>query len=233
MKRNYIGALGAFLSFAFLGAMVAYSQPAPAPALGVFRIFDTINSTACTFANQKNCGADVNQVGQLSVDHQGKRVTYRAAATGLVPVASATDVAYLSGSATKTVKVTRIIVSGSAGTNLGVPVSIIKRSTANSAGTCASLTSVPMDSSDSAGTAVATSCTANPTTGTTVGTVANQQLWLPTTGGAASPVADFRFGDFGGKPVYLRGTSQVLAVNLNAVSVTSGLLYITFEYTEE
>lgn len=233
MKRNYIGAFFAFLSFAFLGAMVAYSQPAPAPTLGVMRIFDAINSSACNFANQKNCGADVNQVGQIAVDTKPKRITYRANIAGLVPAASATDVFYISGSATKTVTVNRVVVSGTAGTAVVVPVQIIKRSTANSGGTCAASTNVPLDSSDAAATAVVSSCTANPTTGTAVGTVASQAVFLSLSSAVNAGAGEFNFGANNGKPVVLRGTSQVLAVNFNAVSVSSGVVTAYVEWTEE
>lgn len=213
-------------------AGVAFAQGF-APQLGISRIFDTVNGATCTFALQRNCGADVNQVGQLAVDLKPKRITYRANVAGLVPAASATDVFYINGSASKTITVNRLFVSGSAGTNVGVPMQVIKRSTATTGGTCAAATNVPLDSADAAATAVVNSCTANPTPGTSVGTVASQQVWLPTTSGVTGPPGDFRFGDANGKPVVLRGTAQGLALNLNGVSVTTGALTVWIEWTEE
>ena len=231
MKRLLLAALG--VALIGIAAWQAIAQPAPAPQLGIFRVYDAVNTANCTFAATRNCGADVNQVGQLSVDTVGKRITYRATATGLVPVASATDVFYISGSATKTVKVNRIFVTGTAGTNVGVRAQIVKRSTANSDGTCAAVTRVPVDSANTAPTAVVTSCTANPTTGTLVGAVASQSVWLPTTAGVSGAPGDFRFGDTNGQPVVLRGTAEVLAVNLSGTSITSGLLEVFIEFTEE
>lgn len=232
MFKKYLVAAG-LLATLCAGAWIASGQPAPAPVLGVMRIYDATNTAICTFSAQKNCGTDVNQVGQLAVDTKPKRITYRANIAGLVPAASATDIVYINGSATKTVTINRVFVTGTAGTAVAVPVQIIKRSTASSGGTCAAMTSVPLDSSDAAATAVVNSCTANPTPGTSVGTVASQSVFFSLASAVNAQPGDFKFGDTNGKPVVLRGVAQGLAVNLNAVSVSSGVLTAWIEWTEE
>lgn len=232
MKKGYFAAL-ALAALSLVGAWQLAAQPAPAPVLGVQRIVDFTNSAICTFARQQNCGTDVNQVGQLAVDTKPKRITYRANIADLVPVASATDIVYINGSATKTVTINRIFITGTAGTAVAVPVQIIKRSAATSGGTCAAMTSVPLDSSDTAATAVVNSCTANPTPGAAVGTVASQSVFFSLSSAVNAQPGDFTFGDTNGKPVVLRGVAQGLAVNLNAVSVSSGVLNVWIEYTEE
>lgn len=226
-------AICALTSVLLTGAWIASGQPAPAPILGVARLMHYTNPSICTFAKIYNCGVNANQVGQLQVDTKPKRITYRANIAGLVPVASATDVFYISGSATKTVTVNRIMVTGTAGTAVAVPIQIIKRSTANSGGTCAASTNVPLDSSDTAATAVVTSCTANPTTGSAVGTVASQSVYLSLSSDVPAVPGDFTFGNTNGKPLVLRGVAQVVAVNFNAVSVSSGVVNAWVEWTEE
>ena len=232
MFKKYL-AVASLIGLLLVGAWQASGQPAPAPVLGVQRIYDAINSTACTFAAQKNCGVDVNQVGQIAVDTKPKRITFRANVAGLVPAASATDVFYINGSATKTVTVNRIYVTGSAGTAVAVPVQIIKRSAATSGGTCAAATNVPLDSSDTAATAVVNSCTANPTLGAAVGTVASQSVFFSLSSAVNAAPGDFDFGKTNGKPLVLRGVAEGLGVNLNAVSVSSGVLTVWIEWVEE
>lgn len=161
-------------------------------------------------------------------------VAYSASVSGLVPAASATDVFTITGSATKIVKITRIEVSGttSSGSGIGVNVQIIKRSTANSAGTSSAATSVPMDSNDAAGTATVRSYTANPTLGTAVGTIISSRMSFVTTG-QNSDNREWSFGNRAAKPIVVRGTSQVVAVNLNVATITGPVMGATIEWTEE
>ena len=73
-----------------------------------------------------------------------------------------------------------------------------------------------------------------PTLGTTVGTIAarTQLAIASVTQEAAS--AEYTFGDQlkGGRAIVLRGTSQVLAVNLGSTTITGGVARCTFEWTE-
>ena len=67
----------------------------------------------------------------------GGKATCSAAKIGLVPASSATDVFTITGSATKTVRVTRIEITATttAATPAALDVLLLKRSTANSGGT--------------------------------------------------------------------------------------------------
>lgn len=238
MKR-LLNACLALVAFALAGSIVAdVAIGQPAPQLGFFRQLDasvSTTNTSCTRTSVSGCGARVGFDKAAAVQTEGRRVTYRAAIVGLVAAASPTDVVYIEGSATKTIRVTRVTLTGRATAVQGMDVRLIKHSTANSGGTCATMTKVPADSADAAATASVLSCTANPTPGTAVGDVFSQQYTLNnlTTGIGGSPPFDAVFGTQSAKPIVLTGTTQGLAVNLNGVSQAGNLLQVTVEWTEE
>src|SRR5258705_3594725 len=80
--------------------------------------------------------AQVNVVPQvgLTTAYLGRQ-TYSAGFIGLVPAASATDVICLAGSATKTVKLQNIRLSGTASTLVTLPVTLVRRVTVATGGT--------------------------------------------------------------------------------------------------
>lgn len=179
---------------------------------------------------------------QVVAPSDGIWPTYSAAKVGLVPANSATDIFTITGSATKIVRVTRIEIVGTttSATPAALDVLLLKRSTANTGGTSTgSPTPVSHDSSDGAATATVKSYTANPTTGTLVGTaIRNQKLMLMLATYTATdfPPEDRIIWDFGsrGKAIVLRGTGEVLAINLNAVTPTATASFnIAVEFTEE
>lgn len=152
------------------------------------------------------------------------RPTYRASVVGLVTAASATDIVAISGSATKTVQITRAECNGTSATGaVTSDITAIKRSTANTGGTSTTPTAVPMDSSSAAATAVVRAYTVNPTVGTPVGTVASAKIPLPapTTAGDLSRVALANYAP-PAQPVTLRGVAQVWAINGNGATLGAG-----------
>lgn len=163
------------------------------------------------------------------------RPTYRAAIVGLVTAASATDFFTLTGSATKTVQVTRAECNGIASTAATPDVTALKRSTANLTGTSTSPTAVPLDSSSAAATAVARAYTVNPgTLGTLVGILNAAKVPLP----LAATGADLARSNFANavppaQPVTLRGVTQVFALNGNAATLgTAAALDCMIEWIE-
>lgn len=166
------------------------------------------------------------------VNTEGKKKTYAVTGVAITPAATTTDLAILNGSSTKTIKVTRVTVSGLATTAGTMDVTLMQRSTADSGGTCTTPTIVPEDSNDSAATGVLTTCTANPTTGTAVGGIADQKLDFGVAGAAANIVFDF--GNRPSKEPTLRGAAAGLAIYLNGQAVpTGGTISYTIEWTEE
>jgi hypothetical protein len=182
---------------------------------------------------------------------QVAKQTYAAGITNLggvgAPIATTpTDIVTITGSATKVVKVRKVHISGIATIGAQIDVFLIKRSSANSGGTAVTVNKVPYDSLNAAATATVVYYTANPSTlGGTVnaGTISQSMLYLcPSTVGAASasgPLTsgnyiDIEFKDGDKQPLTLRGTSEVLAINLNGITVPAGTnLEIDIEWTEE
>ncbi len=161
----------------------------------------------------------------------GSKATYSACVTGLVCAASATDVFVLNGSGSKTVKLLKVIVSGSAGAATFLDYQIIRRSTSDSAGTPASITPVKFLTTDSNATATVASYTANPTTGSSVGIIATQRGALLTSAGNTQVVV-FDFQAMGECPT-LVATTESFCLNLNGVSITTSALDVTCIFTEE
>lgn len=170
------------------------------------------------------------------------KTTYSAVFIGLVPAASATDVVCLAGSATKTIRVQNINISGS-GTAISIPVTLLKRTTADSGGTAASTTANPAntiskrDSNYPTATAVPIAYTANPTINDTSPTyIDSQQLGVAaTTVGIINSTVRFEFGNDDANllaPPVLRGTGQQVCLNFNATSPTA-LLNGSITWTEE
>lgn len=160
-------------------------------------------------------------------------ITYSAAASGFTFAAAPTDVFTLTGSGTKTVRVKRIALYLSATNAAPVTVDIVKRSTANSAGTSTTQTAVPHDSTSAAATATAKSYTANPTLGTLVGRVRSYRVVVPQAsplGGATmSPMQEIVFKN----PIILRGTGDVLAINMAAATLAGNVASADIEWSEE
>lgn len=171
---------------------------------------------------------DVTSTTPMPVESFNSILTYAAATNLYTPPATPTDLFLVGGSATKTVQIHRIEITGSqttAGSNI---LFLIKRSTANTLGTATAATKIPHDANDAAATAVVQHYTANPTVlGTSVGNVMVRRVYTPAPATALSnngviTVFDFETG-MAGKNIILRGTSQFLAVNFNAAAVPAGL----------
>lgn len=156
------------------------------------------------------------------------------------PPATPTDMATITGSATKTVRVLAVYFASTQTTYGTNTIFLTKRSTANSGGTSSAITVVPLDSGNASGTATVASYTANPTTGSLVGNINTKRVVSPvvtTTSMQSDLGTDMLPQPRGGlleQPVILRGTGEVLAVNFGGASLPSGLsVTVTFLWTEE
>lgn len=172
----------------------------------------------------------VGSNGALSVATiDSSKASYSAAAAFSPTTTAATDIFTITGSATKTVRITKLSVSGSATASTAVSVSLIRRSTVDTGGTSAAVTVVPNDTTNAAGTATCLSYTANPTVGNTVGTIRADRLTFSPT---APSLQVYTFGG-SAQSIVLRGTSQQLAINLNGATVASIAASVSIEWTEE
>lgn len=163
------------------------------------------------------------------------QATYAAAFT-LTPAASATDFFTLTGSASKTARVSRVSCSGTATASGTGTLVALKRSTATTGGTSSAATATAFDSNYPTAAATALTFTANGTTGTLLGNLRNASLVLtpPTSSISVQPLA----WDFGTRPgdqaPTLRGTSEVFALNGAGASFPAGTaLLCNVTWTEE
>lgn len=187
--------------------------------------------------------AQVNVVPQIGVATSTLRAkTYTASAVGLVPAASATDIFCIAPSATKSVSVRQVLITGTAGTTITTPFLIYRRATVDTGGTAATGLALPVgvgySSTNAASTATLVAYTANPTvTDSSPALVfsASQSLDVTTSDSGQVP---FYFGS-GGGDFYNQGldlvknSTQQLCINLNGVSVSSGVLDISMVWTEQ
>lgn len=176
-------------------------------------------------------------IGTINVS---AKTTYRAST--IIPLVAAVTVNVpffnIIGSATKTVTVKRITVSGMTLTAVGYfAINVEKLSTATSAGTSTTLVATTLDTANAAVTAVVKAYTVAPTKGALVGTIASwRALWQSTTAaaGGMTNYYDFTFGGVAGSGgVVLRGTAQELALVFPVVLASAGTLSVSVEWTEE
>jgi hypothetical protein len=160
------------------------------------------------------------------------KATYSATTTPFAAVASARTILTINGSATKTVRVRRVIISGTVPvTALTEPLYINKVSSATpSTGTSVVPTKTPLDSNSAAATAVVENFTANPTDQTLVGEIMAPFLSLGV-GTTVNRPLEIDFGKLGSAAI-LRSASEGLAINLAHVT-TASTLTVSVEWTEE
>lgn len=163
---------------------------------------------------------------------------YSAALTAKTATAAGTGVfASIAGSSTKTIRVFRITVSGTVATTAVYGDVVVKKtSTATSSGTAVTLTQVPNDSSDPAGTSAAVNFYSTlATAGNLVGTLGIKSNLFPIT---ATPVLivptvfDWTNANINEGPV-LRGVSQCLELSFGTTTSNAPTLSVMFEWTEE
>jgi hypothetical protein len=94
------------------------------------------------------------KLGAMFVNTEGQVPTYSAAINAHAPAATPTDWFTIEGSATKTIRITRITVALRATAANQYRVSLIKYSTFLTGGTAATVTAVPHDSTNAVATAV-------------------------------------------------------------------------------
>ena len=110
---------------------------------------------------------------------------------------------------------------------------IAKRSSANSGGTSSAPAIIPHDSNLSAATATVLAYTANPTLGTLVGNISVPNVFIGTGSALGGEPLSLIYGDRPAMSTVLRGTGEVLAINLNAATIAGGSFNIRYEWTEE
>ena len=202
-------------------------------------------STTTTLSSQTTLGnlpvtpVGLTNTGNFPVEVPTK-ATFRACT--LVPLIAAVTadraIWTLVGSATKTIIVKRIRISGvTLATTAGyLALNLVKNSTATTGGTSTTLVSVPLDTNTSAATAVVKAYTAVPTDGVLIGTINTSRTYAPITGTptSISPDIIFNFGDEDGSSgIVLRDATQEIALRFPVAAGTVPTLSIMVEWTEE
>ncbi len=175
--------------------------------------------------------AGTNAIGSTA-NSAPLKATYSASINNLAPALTPSDIFTITGSASKTIKIHGIQIDATATAAAVIAVFLVKRSTANSAGTSTAPVVVPLDSTSAAGTATVLAYTANPTVGTLVGNIRSEKLLVSTVTTSGETLL-INFGNIIGSPIVLRGITQVLAFNLNAVTLAGGSVNCFVEWTEE
>lgn len=185
-----------------------------------------------------------NTVPQVGVNTATIREqTYTAVSLALVPAASATDVFCISGSSSKIVAIRKIVITGTAGTLVSLPFTLVRRTSLDTGGTAATGSAAPVasphNSTNGAATATLIAYTANPTINdSSPRYLRSQILTLPTTaaGVTITPIwwhAGSQVDSYSqGFDIPAGSTAQQYCVNLNGVSVSSGSLHISVTWSE-
>jgi len=168
----------------------------------------------------------------------GKQATYSIVVPDYAPYATPTDIFVLIGSATKTIRITEIRISGSATAAAQLDLYVYKRTADNTAGTRASVAAniCQYDSLDDAATAVPYTYSVIPTVlgaGKLIRGVIRHYFSALATATAKTEY-NLSFLNNKSKSIILRGVTEALAINLGGAAVPAGLqLYINVEWVEE
>src|SRR5208337_4596467 len=171
-------------------------------------------------------------IGVQSVSPEGTKNTYCSASGGITLAATATDFYTIVGSATKTVRILKITVTGWATSGASPEIALIIRSAADTSGTATQPAITPNDSNNAAATAVINLYSVNPTLGTAVGTIRARKMNLGAAGAAG--IIEWKFSDINDQALVLRGVTQLACLSFGGASVPSGTtLAVEVEFVED
>lgn len=205
----------------------------------------TSGGTVTTFKSTDTAGVHVPHVNidtQLSpaantytgnVNTQGTKTTYRAS-TGNNAIDAAGGFFQLQGSASKTIRINKVSVTGTLTTTSNGIIILGKYSTAITGGTNPTApTVVALDSTNAAGTAVPLVWSAVGTLGTLIGEVAREKnAWTADT--LVNRPAVFDFGTSNGQALVLRGTAEFVVIRTSGFTSYAGANWNAWiEWTEE
>lgn len=214
-----------------LDAVTAITNPLPAGSnlLGSIQIDGGTDGT-----NIGNIG-DALKVSIASEIITAIVPTYTAAAVAIIAATNPTDIFILRGSATKVIKIIDVQFSALRQQTTYTIVQGVKRSTDNTGGTFTLPAIVSHESTQGPATALVRAYTANPTSlGTSLGPVYAFYSFIPNAGGSGGGnIAGIDVVHGIGKPIILRGTNELFAINLLG-QATAGLEYtISISWIED
>jgi len=209
----------------------AQNAAAPANELVVGAVFNT-TTPALTAGNASQLQAD--STGSLQVNTEGKKQSYRCGIISFGPLASSSPTISVTGSATKTIRITRVRLTVNATTGATGDVSL-KRFSTLTGGTSASQSAsiAKLDTNNAAQTAVVNLYTAAATTATAAGVLAAERYEIVTASVSVQPGAiEWDFGNMNAQACVLRGTGDFVGIVFSTIGTTpDGDCWI--EWTEE
>lgn len=174
---------------------------------------------------------NVSPFGAAFVTSDGIKPTFRYAGT-FTPAAAPTDMLVIQGSPTMTGRIKSIVLGGQSTSGGLMLVSLVRRSLANTGGTSVTVAGGKHDTTDSNGTVVPVTYSANPSAvGPSAGTLGQRRLWLPP-GSAAPLFVTWDFSTRQDKALILRGIGDFICINGNQSTVPLGAT-IDFEIEVE
>jgi hypothetical protein len=210
---------------------------APTNALATSAVYQTtVPALTAGQAAARQC----DTTGSAYVNTTGRSQTYRMAVKSFTPVASASAPTFsIQGSASKTVRILRLVVTTSCLTGVATPFKsdlVLQKYSALTGGTVGSTpTGSLMDSGNAAQTAVCLQYSAVPTTATAIGGLHAAeliQMITPTASLNGITRNEFDFGDKNGQGLVLRGTAQYLGITINPLGTTP-LMSLWIEWVED
>lgn len=196
-----------------------------------------VSAVLAAQAQVPGVNSTLSSVFTLAYDNSTMKQTYSATSPTFSAPNNGGDICALYGSATKTVKVRRVLFSAVGSAAATDPVSVMRRTTVGNGGTVNStpMTLTAYDSSNTASTVITDIYTTVPTNTSPISVGAIQDVQISVAGAttaivAPSPTQIFTFGQLG-QPIVLRGTSQSVVVNDSGLAALT--VACTFEWTEE
>lgn len=170
----------------------------------------------------------------------GQKATYSASTTAkTATVAGTTPFFYFCGSATKTIRIQKIVVCGTVATAAVYGDVVLYKRTANGTfGTSTTLTLVPADSTSSAATAtnVRIVTAGSPTAGTGGGAINTAMVFMPVTGTPANGITPIIF-DYQNRTeaeaLVLRGTAEGIELAFGTTTTNAPTVTVSIIWTEE
>jgi hypothetical protein len=173
----------------------------------------------------------------LTTNYGGIKATYVYAISATAPYATPTDWIVIRGSATKTIKIQRIEISGAATAATEVIFTLKKHTVANTSGTSTTPTPTQHDSADAAASATVLLYSVAPTIDASATIWKNVRMTLAVAPAATTVAPDRYVYDYANQPyepLTLRGVAQELAMNFASAAVPSGGVYdVAITWSEE
>lgn len=162
--------------------------------------------------------------------------TYRLAVYNQAWASQSGDLVYIQGSATKTVRVLKVIVSGQATAAVFAGITVQRHSATDTSGTCTAQTGTALgslDTNNTTPTAGINLCTAAATPGASAGTIDACRLDVGAVGTPTTPdVCVFTYGVNDDQMLTLRGTGDWIGVNTGSFGA-GGVVDVVVELAEE